>query len=136
MRVFLDTNIIVSAFTTRGLCADLFREILAVHTLVISEQILAETQEVLTRRFKVPEETVVEIIALLEKQERASLPASMPEIVIRDPDDLAVVAAAIESKAEYLVSGDKDIISLVPLNKIRVVTPREFWEVISKIRPI
>ena len=51
MRVFLDTNIIVSAFTTRGLCADLFREILAVHTLVISEQILAETQEVLTRRF-------------------------------------------------------------------------------------
>ena len=106
------------------------------HTLVISEQILAETQEVLTRRFKVPEETVIEIIALLEKQERASLPASMPEIVIRDPDDLAVVAAAIESKAEYLVSGDKDIISLVPLNEIRVVTPREFWEVISKIRPM
>lgn len=136
MRVFLDTNIIVSAFTTRGLCSDLFREILAVHTLVISEQILAETQEVLTRRFKVPEETVIEIIALLEKQERASLPATMPEIVIRDPDDLAVVAAAIESKAEYLVSGDKDIISLVPLNEIKVVTPREFWEVISKIRPI
>jgi predicted nucleic acid-binding protein len=64
------------------------------------------------------------------------LPPTMPEIVIRDPDDLAVVAAAIESKAEYLVSGDKDIISLVPLNEIKVVTPREFWEVISKIRPL
>ncbi len=47
-----------------------------------------------------------------------------------------VVAAAIESKAEYFVSGDKDIISLVPLHEIKVVTPREFWEVISKIRPI
>ena len=136
MRVFLDTNIIVSAFTTRGLCADLFREILAAHTLVTSDYILSETQDVLTRRFKVPEDTVIEMIALLRKQEITIRPATVPQIVIRDLDDLPVLAAAIESKADYLVSGDKDITSLFPLKEIKIATPREFWTVISKIHPI
>ena len=136
MRVFLDTNIIGSAFTTRGLCADLFREILAAHTLVTSDYILSETQDVLTRRFKVPEDTVIEMIALLRKQEITIRPATVPQIAIRDLDDLPVLAAAIESKADYLVSGDKDITSLFPLKEIKIATPREFWTVISKIYPI
>ena len=136
MRVFLDTNIIVSAFATRGLCADLFREILAAHTLVTSEYILAETQNVLARGFKVPEETVIEIIALLRRQEMVITPATLPQLSIRDRDDLPVVAAAIEAKADYLVSGDKDILSLIPLNDIKIATPREFWTVISNIHPI
>ena len=136
MRVFLDTNIIVSAFATRGLCADLFREILAAHTLVTSEYILSETQDVLARGFKVPEETVIEIIALLRRQEMVITPATLPQLSIRDRDDLPVVAAAIEAKADYLVSGDKDILSLIPLNDIKIATPREFWTVISNIHPI
>ena len=136
MRIFLDTNIIGSAFTTRGLCADLFREILAAHTLVTSDYILSETQDVLTRRFKVPEDTVIEMIALLRKQEITIHPATVPQIAICDLDDLPVLAAAIESKADYLVSGDKDITSLFPLKEIKIATPREFWTVISKIYPI
>ena len=136
MRVFLDTNIIVSAFATRGLCADLFREILAAHTLVTSEYILSETQDVLARGFKVPEETVIEIIALLRRQEMVITPATLPQLSIRDRDDLPVVAAAIKAKADYLVSGDKDILSLIPLNDIKIATPREFWTVISNVHPI
>ena len=136
MRVFLDTNIIVSAFTTRGLCADLFREILAAHTLVTSDYILSKAQDVLARRFKVPEGTVIEIIALLRKQEITIPPATLPQIAIRDLDDLPVLAAAIESKADYLVSGDKHITSLSPLKGIKIATPRGFWTVISKVHPI
>jgi predicted nucleic acid-binding protein len=85
---------------------------------------------------KVPEDTVIEMIALLRKQEITIHPATVPQIVIRDLDDLPVLAAAIESKADYLVSGDKDIISLFPLKEIKIATPREFWTVISKIYPI
>jgi putative PIN family toxin of toxin-antitoxin system len=136
LRVFLDTNIIVSAFTTRGLCADLVREILAAHILVISEYILVETEEVLLGRFKVPEDTVNEIIALLRKQEIAIPAPLLPQIEIRDPDDLPVVAAAIQATVDYLVSGDKDIISLVPLEGVKIATPRELWVIISKIQPL
>ena len=130
MRVFLDTNIIVSAFATRGLCADLFRKILEAHTLVTTEYILAETQNVLSNRFHVPEETVSEILGLLRRQEVVGTPILLLEIAIRDVNDLPVVAAAIEAKADYLVTGDKDILSLNPVAEIKIVTPREFWNVI------
>lgn len=122
MRVFLDTNIIVSAFATRGLCADLFREILSVHSPITSGYILQETEDVLVRRFKVPEKTVAEIISLLRKQEVVKPPDISPQISICDLDDLPVVAAAIEAKVDCLVSGDKDRLSLVPLNEIKIAT--------------
>ena len=42
MRVFFDTNVLVSAFVARGLCADLLRLVLTEHTLVSSEAFLRE----------------------------------------------------------------------------------------------
>ena len=47
MRVFLDTNVLVSAFATRGLCADVLRLILAEHTLVTGEVVLRELRRAL-----------------------------------------------------------------------------------------
>lgn len=135
MRVFLDTNVVVSGFTTRGLCADLVREVLAQHTLITSEHILAETKDVLLNRFGVLRDTVTEIIALLRRQEIAGLPDPLPAIKIRDPEDLAVVAPAIGSHVDFLVTGDKDITSLAHLQQVRIATPREFWNSTSKRAP-
>ena len=42
MRVFLDTNVLLSAFAARGLCADVFRTVLAEHELITSEFVLGE----------------------------------------------------------------------------------------------
>ena len=48
--VFLDTNVVVSAVATRGLCADLFHVVLAEHELVLGETVLTELRPVLRRR--------------------------------------------------------------------------------------
>jgi uncharacterized protein len=134
LRVFLDTNVVVSGFTTSGLCADVVREILAKHTLVISEQVLAETADVLLHRFYVAPDIVAEIISLLRRQEVASVPLPLPDIAIADSDDLAIVAAAIAAKVDFLVSGDKHIAAVAPLTQLRVATPREFWDVTADRR--
>ena len=47
MRVFFDTNVLVSAFLARGLCADLLRLVLTEHTLVTSEVVLAGLESML-----------------------------------------------------------------------------------------
>ena len=47
MRVFLDTNVLVSAVATRGLCADVFREILSSHQLVVSAPLISELNKIL-----------------------------------------------------------------------------------------
>jgi uncharacterized protein len=40
VRVFLDTNVLVSAFATRGLCADLLELVLLEHDLVLGRWVI------------------------------------------------------------------------------------------------
>ena len=64
MRVFLDTNILVSTFATRGLCADVLRHVLSEHVLVMSEVVLRELRKALRVKLKLPAATVEEIASL------------------------------------------------------------------------
>ena len=50
MKVFLDTNVLVAAFATRGLCADVMRVVLAEHQLITGEVVLSELRRALGRR--------------------------------------------------------------------------------------
>ena len=45
-----------------------------------------------------------------------------------DPDDTMLFAVAIESSAEYIVTGDAALLSFEWKGPGRVITPREFWE--------
>ena len=60
MRVFFDTNVLVSAYTARGLSADLFRLVLTEHELLTGEVNLLEFRRVLGHRFKVPESALAQ----------------------------------------------------------------------------
>ena len=53
MRVFLDTNVLVAAFATRGLCADVFRLVLAEHELLVSPALIEEVTRTLTKKIHV-----------------------------------------------------------------------------------
>ena len=45
---------------------------------------------------------------------------------LRDPDDLAVVACALTGRAQYLVTGDADLLSLEQIRHVRVIRPADF----------
>ena len=68
MRVFLDTNVLVSAFATRGVCADVLRVVLAEHTLVMGEVVLQELKRVLVKRIGLPPGAIKEIDEFLREQ--------------------------------------------------------------------
>ena len=61
MKVFLDTNVLVSAFATRGLCADVLRQVLAEHELLVGERVLREVGRVLRAKLRVPQPVIDEI---------------------------------------------------------------------------
>ncbi len=61
MKVFFDTNVLIAAFATRGLCADLFAHVLLEHDLVVGEVVLTELRTKLRTKFKVPKKTIDEI---------------------------------------------------------------------------
>ena len=129
MRVFLDTNVIVSGFATRGLSADVVRHLMAEHELLTSEVVLEETQRVLTEKFGVPEKKAAEIERLLRRHHVGPVPDSEPPVSVRDPDDAEVLASAISAEAEILITGDSDLLDVADrVDGLRIMTPRTFWE--------
>ncbi|MCX5825965.1 MAG: hypothetical protein NTY86_21450 [Deltaproteobacteria bacterium] len=59
-----------------------------------------------------------------------------PEVhVVSDPDDDKFIACAIALKAGYVVSGDKALVAVRQYQEIKIVTPREFLEIIGSLKP-
>ena len=134
MRVFLDTNVLVSAFATRGLCADLFRSVVAEHELVLGEVVLEEFRRVLTIRFRMSKEQVRRIEAYLRSHEIVPKPAERDPIKVRDEADRWALASAHNARVDVLVTGDSDLLSVADQARVRIVNPREFWEMLRKIK--
>ena len=132
MRVFLDTNVLVSAFATRGVCADVLRVVLAEHTLVTGEVVLRELGRVLRTRIGLPPGAVREIDEFLREYEVAPKPSARAAVPQRDPDDQWVVASAVESRADVLVTGDRDLLDIPADAPIKIVDPRGFWDLVRK----
>jgi putative PIN family toxin of toxin-antitoxin system len=128
MKVFLDTNVLASAAATRGLCADVLRQVFASHQLLISEQVLKELINVLRFKFGVGQELIDDFIWLLQQDTVFAEPAKPPRIELRDKDDLPILAAAIAAGAEVLVTGDKELLDLGHIEGLEIISPRQFWE--------
>jgi putative PIN family toxin of toxin-antitoxin system len=128
MRVLLDTNVIVSAVATRGLCADVFRTVLAAHELVICPQVLKEVRRILRIKFGVPEQLSAEYLELIGQEAIVAEPQDLPDLPIEDQADAAIVAAAIIAKADVLVTGDHELQGLKSIREVRIISPRAFWE--------
>lgn len=129
MRVFIDTNVLVSAFATRGLCADLFRVILMHHDAIVSETVVNEFQHVLTEKFRMPGDVIAEVVESLADIERLPTSTMQPHYEVRDPEDVRILADAMEGKAHVLLTGDADLLDLADtVGELRIMNPRAFWE--------
>lgn len=128
MKVALDTNVLVSAFATRGLCADLVHAIVAEHQLIVGVTVLTELRRVLREKMKVPTDTIREVEAFLHREAVVVEQAPVLSVKLRDKSDVAVLAEAIGGGADVLVTGDRDLLDIADSAPLRIVTPRGFWE--------
>jgi len=128
MRVFLDTNVLVSAMATRGLCADVLREILTSHRLVVSAALFNELRRVLRRKLQIPDELIDDAIEMLQQDAHFATPSTLPDVKIRDKDDLMILSSALDGSADLLVTGDKELLNLGKIQDMEVVSPRGFWK--------
>lgn len=123
-RVILDTNLWISYLISRKLIKiDLLLEKGATR-LIFSEESLGEFIEVANRtRFRkfFSEEDIIELLSII------SLFVEIVEVrskveVCRDSKDNFLLALAKDSKADYLVTGDNDLLELESFEGTQIVT--------------
>lgn len=141
-RAVVDTNLIIS-----GLISSLGLPHLLIvawrrgaFTLVITEQLLAEYVSVLARpqlsdKYGLAPGAVAALVRRLRRGALKVNPTRVIPVAVRDLKDEQVLAAALGGKAEYLVTGDDDLLSLdgqERLRALRIVPVREFLAILGE----
>ncbi|MBP9914187.1 MAG: putative toxin-antitoxin system toxin component, PIN family [Opitutaceae bacterium] len=131
MKLVLDTNVLLAAVLSDGLCRDLVRKRITAHELYSSQGLLEEFAEKLRSKF---DSDPADTPFYGAYRDRVILVKALPLLapVCRDPDDDLVLATAIAAQAEVIVTGDQDLLVLRQHEGVRILTPRQFLEMLDR----
>lgn len=130
-RFVFDTNVIVSAvLMKKSVVREALDKARAAGETLLSLEVIGELHDVLSRpafdRY-IEEEDRLKFLTLLIRE------ATLVEITehvkeCRDPKDDKFLELAVNGKADFIVSGDKDLQVLNPFRNIPIISPREFLD--------
>lgn len=130
MKALFDTNVVVSAFATEGLCSKILlragRGEFELHTCPF---ILGELKEKLRGKLSFTNAEVKEALSLIRDISAAVDPDSAGiEVrgICKDRDDDKVLACAVAAGVDCIVTGDKELLGLGSYKGIRIMSPRDF----------
>ena len=128
MKAVFETNVLAAAFLTEGLCSNLLlRARKQGFNLVLCDDIIKEFEGILKKKFKLSSNDLYEITSIVSEAASEILDhlSSVPRIC-RDPNDDMIIACAIDAAADYIVTGDEDLLILKRYKGIIILNPRIF----------
>jgi putative PIN family toxin of toxin-antitoxin system len=129
MKVVLDTNVLFAAVVAkRGICAGVVEHVLEREQLVLCEPILAELSQHLVGKARLSGPLVAALAERLRCDAWLVTPADVDPDACRDPKDLPILGACLAARAEVLVSGDGDLLSMKALHRTEILSPRQFHD--------
>ena len=133
MKLVLDTNIFISAFYWGGNPQKILdRVVEGKDELYISNEILDEISAVMKRpKFKTCAETIDRYIKTIEKMGKKVFIAGNIKGICRDGDDDNKIECGVACKADFIITGDEDLLVLEEYQSIRIVTPKDYLQTAS-----
>lgn len=132
-RVVIDTNIFISAILYGGNAEKILRLFQDSNiTLIVSPE---TTVELFTKlqKFSVDRQLMEDLDAILDAHTFKVIPKRKIKRS-RDPADDIFLEAAVAGRADYIITGDKDLLVLHHIDSIRIVSPKEFLDIASALR--
>ena len=129
MRFVFDTNVVVSALLLAdSIPRQAFDKALDQGTILISVPVILELADVLSRKklnkYLLEDERMRFLIGLLKETEL--IETTGPIAICRDPKDDKFLELAVDGNADYIVTGDEDLLVLHPFRGIQILTPKDF----------
>jgi len=128
MKAVFDTNVLIAAFLTEGICAKLLtRARRRDFDLILCDGILQEFKRILKKKFAASPHEMSEALLILSAAAQDILGKTDSIVPIcRDSDDDLILACARDAVADYVVTGDEDLLVLKNYEGISILNPREF----------
>ncbi len=134
LRVVADTNVLISAVIAEGNEYQLLKLAKAGKIRIItSPQIIKELRGVISRqKFRFSEEQINAIVKQIISISEIVVTKTSVSVIKEDPADDRILEAALDGKADYIASGDKDLLSLKEFRGIKIRTSKDFLEGVDK----
>jgi putative PIN family toxin of toxin-antitoxin system len=128
MKAVFDTNVLIAAFLTEGICAKLLiRARRRDFDMILCDGILQEFKRVLKKKFAASPHEMSEALTILSAAAQDILgQTDSIAPICRDSDDDLILACARDAVADYVVTGDEDLLVLKNYEGISILNPREF----------
>ena len=135
LRVVADTNVLISAVIAEGNEYQLLKLAKAGKIRIItSPQIIKELRGVISRqKFRFSEEQINAIVKQIISISEIVVTKTSVSVIKEDPADDRILEAALDGKADYIASGDKDLLSLKEFRGIKIRTSKDFLEGVDKM---
>lgn len=131
--VVLDTNVYLSGIIFGGNPRHILDLIIENKiSTITSPAILLEISQKLEKKFKWSKNQTLVIIKTIGKSAKLVCPQKKLSIVRADKSDNKIIEAAIESKANYIVTGDKHLSRIKKYQRIKILSPAEFLTIYFK----
>jgi len=133
LKVVFDTNVFISAFVIPGGKAEeaYLHALKGNFTLYSSVAILTETAQKLRQKFGRQEDRIAHLLKTVAKI--ATVIKTQPHLhLMADEPDNRIIECAMEVKADFIVTGDKHLLSLKRFQHIDIITLSDFLEAVSR----
>lgn len=128
LKIVLDTNILISSLVHDGVARKFVYSLLKKEfKIVLSNYILAETEEVLTRNKFKDKELLNDLWEKVkEGSQMVKVDFKVSQTPLRDPKDHPILLTAKISKAKFIITGDDDLLVLKEWKKVKILTMNQF----------
>ena len=135
VKIVADANVIISAYVFGGNPARVIDKALTGEIeMVISDPIAEEVRRVLSDKFHWPQEALKELESVIDSYARKVHPVETVEEVNEDPPDNRVLECAFEAKADFIVTGDRDLLRRERFRNILILRPADFLRAMEPSR--
>lgn len=100
------------------------------HDLILGQNVLREFEKALREKVKLSVARSAEIIDFVSSEAIKVVDNAEPAIANVDADDALVLGEALGGQAESFVTGDAALLRLAAIGALKIVSPRQFWEVL------
>ncbi len=128
MIAVFDTNVLVAAIITEGVCSKLLRRSrMGEFSLISCPFILNEFNRILAKKLHLSDEEISSVMQLISEPISQVIEHKIKITgICRDTDDDNIIVCAVAAKADYLVTGDSELLEIREYQGVKIVTPRDF----------
>ncbi len=128
MKILFDTNVLVSAFVTGGVCYDIIDDSIEEHEPCYTDFILAEFGRVFKHNFKYPDSVIEKFTSFIGRRFARGLTSDIIENISRDKNDNQILADAVLNNISIIITGDKDLLDLKSYRGVKIIAPKDYWK--------